>query len=93
MDTLSGEATVKIVFVALLKRRSTLKGNNLLSSAANSFLFEKTPSQKGLDVQGSKTGSHKSYLPCEKWQKIYQVYLPGGQTDHFKFQDTSKERG
>ena len=27
-----------------------------------------------------KMGSHKSYLPCAKWRKIYQVYLVPNQS-------------
>ena len=47
MDTLSGEATVKM-FASVLVKGSTLKGKNLLLLGANSFLLEKTVFRRNL---------------------------------------------
>ena len=49
MAMLSGEATVKLFYLPSGKG-SNLKGKNLLSLGANSFLLEYTPFQKGIDV-------------------------------------------
>ena len=73
MDTFSGEATLSHCFSSCLKKRSSLKGKNLLGSKeANSFLLE-SPFSEGALYAGVQTES-QSCLPCQTWQKIYQVY-------------------
>ena len=38
------------------------------------FPFRVYPFSKGDLCAGKQTGSHKSYRPCKKWRKLYQVY-------------------
>ena len=48
-------------FAFLLEKGTTLKGKNLLSLGANSFLL---PFSEGAQCAGKQTGSYKSCLPC-----------------------------
>ena len=41
------------------------------------FPFRVDPFSRGACNVGKQTGSHKSSLPCNKWQKIYHLYLGG----------------
>ena len=54
MNTLSEEATLSTLILALSEKGSTLKEKNLLPRGTNSFFLELIPFQKGLDVQESK---------------------------------------
>ena len=64
----------KIAFILFWKGWNIEVKNLLLpGQGANSFLLEKTTFQK-IWCTAKQTGSHKSCLPCSKWQKIYQVY-------------------
>ena len=65
--TLKGDNSV--IDFACFEKGSTLKGKNLLPVGANSFLLEKIPLQKCLDLQESKQ-EVTSCLPVTKWQKI-----------------------
>ena len=56
------------------EKGSTIKGKNLLPFGANSFLLELNSLKKGWCAR-KQTGSQIICLPCEKWRKLYEVYL------------------
>ena len=62
-DAVSGKATLSKQFCLPSENGSTLKGKNLLKLVANSFLLEKTPFPKELEMQ--EKGNHKIYLPYQ----------------------------
>ena len=74
IDIFSREITLSNLILSSSEKGSTLKGKNLLPVGANSFLLEETLFGMGLSTR-KQPGSHRSYLPCEEWQKIYHVYL------------------
>ena len=72
--TLSREATLLKLFCLPSEKRSILKGKNLLPLGANSFLLEKTSSQKCLGAQERKQEVTKVVSLVKKRQKMYEVY-------------------
>ena len=38
------------------------------------FHFKVDPFLEGVLHTGKQTGSHESFLPCQKWWKMYQIY-------------------
>ena len=64
MDTLLGVVTLSKLF--LLPSEKNLKGNNLVSLGANSFLFIVDSFLEGTSCIGMQTKSHMGYLSSKE---------------------------
>ena len=62
------EATLIKIGLLPLEKGSTIKGENLLPKGVDPFL-------EGTWCAWKQAGSHKSCLPCTKWQKVYQYCI------------------
>ena len=49
------------------------QGKNLLPFGGKFFPFRVDPFSEGAWCAGIQTESYKSYLPCQKWGKFYQM--------------------
>ena len=75
IDTLSRDTTLPKLFMLHIEKGSTLKGKKIALLGSKLFPFRVDLFTEGNWCKGKQTGSHKSFLPCQKWCKIYQVYL------------------
>ena len=89
IDTLSREATQSNSFISFWKgvysemkefapkfmKRGLLKKERIYSQRSKFFPFRADPFSEGDWGAGKQTRCHKSYLPCQKWQKFYPLKI------------------
>lgn len=81
MCPLARAQTLPKIFLLLLSIRAYLEGKEFAPPGEQTLSFLSRPSfyvgplSNGIKCQVKGSGSHRSYLTCEIWLKIYHVYL------------------
>ena len=73
--TFSGKVTYEWIVCISFWKGAYSKRKEFAPKGSKFFPFRVDPFLEGSRCPGKQAGNHKSCLPCQKWQKFYQMCL------------------